>query len=194
MSSGKYCGPSGNNRSSSLMTGPRFCSSTALIGTYASKSHSEASTNCSVTSAGEATSTLFTAHTVGVDASSRRPATRRSPGPIGAVASITNTTASASLSEATTRSLRRFPKAVRGRWTPGVSTSTTCRSGRCTTPRITLRVVCGRSEVMVTLVPTNALIRVLLPTLGRPTTGTNPDFTRVPRESEIPVVPGLSRP
>jgi hypothetical protein len=40
-----------------------------------------------------------------------------------------------------------------------------------------LRVVCGREEVIETLVPTRAFTSVDFPTLGRPTTVTNPDFT-----------------
>ena len=41
-------------------------------------------------------------------------------------------------------------------------------------PRTTVRVVCGLSEVIATLVPTRALVRVDLPALGRPTNEANP--------------------
>ena len=102
---------------------------------------------------------------------------RRSPGPMRWVASSTNTTASASARVPSTRRFRRSPRAVRGRCRPGVSTKTSWASGVVSTPRMVLRVVWGRDEVMATLVPTRALTRVDLPTLGRPTTATNPDFT-----------------
>ena len=41
-------------------------------------------------------------------------------------------------------------------------------------PRTTVRVVCGLSEVITTLLPTSALVSVDLPALGRPTNDTNP--------------------
>ena len=43
------------------------------------------------------------------------------------------------------------------------------------TPRISLRVVCGLSETIATLRPTMRFTSVDLPTLGRPTTATNPE-------------------
>jgi hypothetical protein len=43
-------------------------------------------------------------------------------------------------------------------------------------PRITRRVVCGRSLVIATLAPTSALVSVDLPTLGRPARQANPDL------------------
>ena len=75
----------------------------------------------------------------------------------------------------------RSPRAVRGLCRPGVSTNTTWASGRLRTPRTWDRVVLGRGEVMVTLVPTMALTSVDLPTLGRPTTAANPDRNPVTR-------------
>ena len=44
-------------------------------------------------------------------------------------------------------------------------------------PRTERRVVFGRGEVMVTLVPRIWLINVDFPTLGRPTTATKPERT-----------------
>ena len=41
-------------------------------------------------------------------------------------------------------------------------------------PRTTVRVVCGLSEVITTLLPTSALVSVDLPAFGRPTNETNP--------------------
>src|SRR4051795_9970087 len=41
-------------------------------------------------------------------------------------------------------------------------------------PRTTVRVVCGREEVIATLVPTRALVRVDLPAFGRPTKHAKP--------------------
>ena len=43
-------------------------------------------------------------------------------------------------------------------------------------PSCRRRVVCGRGETAATFCPTSALIRVDLPTLGRPMTATNPDL------------------
>ena len=47
-------------------------------------------------------------------------------------------------------------------------------------PRITRRVVCGRSLVIATLAPTRALVSVDLPTLGRPTRDANPERNALP--------------
>jgi hypothetical protein len=41
---------------------------------------------------------------------------------------------------------------------------------------IALRVVCGLEDVIATFSPTIALVRVDLPTFGRPTKLTKPDF------------------
>ena len=99
----------------------------------------------------------------------------RSPGPTAPVASTMATTTSTSSSDDVADSFMRWPSAVRGRCSPGVSTKTTWASGRLSTPRTWDRVVFGRGEVMVTLAPTMALTSVDFPTLGRPTTATNPD-------------------
>src|SRR4051812_49425061 len=98
----------------------------------------------------------------------------RSPGPTRWSAGRQKPTTSTSLSVSRTRAFSRSPSRVRGRCSPGVSTRISCASGRCTMPRTTVRVVCGLSEVMTTLVPTSALVRVDLPALGRPTNDTNP--------------------
>ena len=42
-------------------------------------------------------------------------------------------------------------------------------------PRTLCRVVCGRLEVIATLVPTSALVSVDLPALGRPTKQAKPE-------------------
>src|SRR6476659_5382777 len=84
---------------------------------------------------------------------------------------ITSTSARVDL----TRLSRRSPSSVRGLCRPGVSTRISCASGRCTMPRITRRVVCGRSLVIATLAPTSAFVSVDLPTLGRPARQANPD-------------------
>ncbi len=72
--------------------------------------------------------------------------------------------------------LSRSPITDLGLWMPGVSTNTTCTSGRLSTPRTSVRVVWGAVAVIVTLVPRMALRRVDLPTLGRPTRVANPDL------------------
>ena len=58
---------------------------------------------------------------------------------------------------------------------PGVSTNTNWAPGRCLTPRIRVRVVCGLSETIDTLRPTIAFSIVDLPTFGRPTIATKPE-------------------
>ena len=42
-------------------------------------------------------------------------------------------------------------------------------------PRMVWRVVCGRLEVIATLLPTRALVRVDLPVFGLPTKQTKPE-------------------
>ena len=92
----------------------------------------------------------------------------RSPGPIFSFAGKQTATTSTSAQVVFTRSLSRSPSRVRGRCRPGVSTRISWASGRCTMPRTTVRVVCGLSEVIATLVPTSALVSVDLPAFGRP--------------------------
>ena len=82
---------------------------------------------------------------------------------------------------ARTRSLSRSPSVVRGLCRPGVSTSTSWASARCTSPRMACRVVCGFDDVMAILPPTMALVSVDLPVLGRPTKQAKPE--RKPVES-----------
>ena len=74
----------------------------------------------------------------------------------GAVASTTAMTTSTSSSASVAVSFSRAPSAVRGRWMPGrVDEDHLGVGGRsCSTPRMRCRVVLGRDEVMVTLVPT----------------------------------------
>ena len=71
--------------------------------------------------------------------------------------------------------LSRSPSAVTGLWIPGVSTNTSCTSGRFTTARTWVRVVCGLSDTMLTFWPTSAFSSVDLPTLGRPASVTKPE-------------------
>ena len=73
--------------------------------------------------------------------------------------------------------LHPFGQRVAGRCTPGRSTRISCRSASrsVATPRIARRVVCGRTETIATWLPTRALTRVDLPTLGRPARPTNPE-------------------
>src|SRR5450756_1449503 len=103
----------------------------------------------------------------------------RSPGPTIWSAGRQNTTTSTSVRVSRTRSFRRCPSRVRGRCRPGVSTRTSCASGRWTIPRITCRVVWGRAEVIATFVPTSAFVRVDLPAFGRPMIDANPDRNSV---------------
>ena len=102
-------------------------------------------------------------------------AMKRSPGPIFWSAGRQNPMTSTSAHVVRTTSLSRSPSSVRGLCRPGVSTSTSCASGRCTIPRTECRVVCGRLEVIATFVPTSALVRVDLPAFGRPTKHAKPE-------------------
>jgi acyl dehydratase len=75
--------------------------------------------------------------------------------------------------------LTRSPSAVTGLCKPGVSTNTSCESGRVNTPMIRCRVVWGLSDTMLILRPQIALTSDDLPTFGRPTNVTNPERNRV---------------
>src|SRR4051794_27808615 len=132
--------------------------------------------SCSATRSGGTPSHLVTTTTTGVffTFSSSR-AKNRSPGPTGSVAGMQNPITSTSARVDRTRLSRRSPSSVRGLCRPGVSTRISCASGRCTMPRITRRVVCGRSLVIATLAPTRAFVSVDLPTFGRPARQANPD-------------------
>src|SRR5207253_6425939 len=117
-------------------------------------------------------------------------ATRRSPGPIGLVASIRTHTVSTSASAERATALVRSPRSVRGLCTPGVSRNTICESGVVRTPRMAARVVWGRSETMATFWPTSRLSSVDLPTLGRPTSVTNPERKLTVAEAAAPPTAG----
>ena len=72
---------------------------------------------------------------------------------------------------------------------PGVSRKTNWLSPRFRMAQIRFRVVWGLLETMATFSPTRALVRVDLPTLGRPTIEIIPDFLM-----DIAFVPQLSFP
>ena len=117
-----------------------------------------------------ATATLMVRRTLDISVTMNR-----SPGPIFSSLGKQTATTSTSAQVVRTRSLSRSPSRVRGRCSPGVSTSTSCPSGRCTMPRTTVRVVCGLSDVITTFWPTSALVSVDLPALGRPTNDAKPE-------------------
>ena len=100
---------------------------------------------------------------------------KRSPPPISAFASMSRHTTSTSASVSTERLLQRSPSSVRGLWIPGVSSRTICDAAVVRTPRIWVRVVCGRFETIETFEPTSRFTSVDFPTLGRPTRLTNPE-------------------
>src|ERR687898_62083 len=109
------------------------------------------------------------------------PATRRArylspfPSPSEAcVASKSKRMTSDSERLSTTCSCILARRVSRGFWEPGVSTKIAWYPGPLRTPRIGLRVVWGRDEVMETFWPTSLLTRVLLPTFGLPTTVIKP--------------------
>src|SRR3712207_1827688 len=98
----------------------------------------------------------------------------RSPAPTGWSAGTQKTITSTSARVSRTTSLSRRPSRLFGLCSPGVSTRTSWPPGRCTTPRMACRVVCGRLLTMPTFVPTRALVSVVLPALGRPTRQAKP--------------------
>src|ERR687897_2254545 len=109
------------------------------------------------------------------------PATRRArylspfPSPSEACsASKSNRMTSDSERLSTTCSCILARRVSRGFWELGVSTKTAWYPGPFLTPRIRLRVVWDRDEVMETFWPTSLLTKVLLPTLGLPTTAIKP--------------------
>ena len=76
---------------------------------------------------------------------------RASPGPPTPLdASTTKTVASVSSLASVAVRFRRFPMAVLGLCTPGVSTNTSWASARVSMPRISWRVVWGRGDTIVT--------------------------------------------
>ena len=149
----------------------------AETGTTSAKSARPAAAwRAAATLAREAASILLTTHSLGVSTLASSAARKRSPAPTPAAASTSWRTRSTSDRVPRTRSFSRWPSRVRGLWRPGVSTSTIWPSGRCSTPRTAERVVCGLSETIASFWPSRALSRVDLPTLGRPTSATSPDF------------------
>src|SRR3954447_25950605 len=150
----------------------------ADTGKYSANSNSVAVISWRATCSLDAASTLLTTQKPDFGTPA---ATNRSPRPIGCVASTTNATTSTPPSASVAVSFKRSPSRVRGLWIPGVSTNTICTSGRVRTPRIWVRVVCGLSDTIDTLVPSMRLSRVDFPTLGRPTSEANPERTSGPR-------------
>src|SRR5690606_16951236 len=170
---------------------------TAEIGTISSKSISWSTfIRCSASTSRPTRSILVTIATTRgprrpVRISTKSSAMNRSPGPIFWSAGRQNPTTSTSPRVSRTRSFSRSPRSVRGRCTPGVSTRMIWESSRVTMPRIARRVVCGLVEVIATFSPTSALVRVDLPTLGRPTRATNPARCTPPLSAPVPsAVPG----
>src|SRR6516164_5652902 len=149
----------------------------ADTGTTSAQSPSSATAaSWAATRSGGARSVLVTMPTTGAPLITASSAARYlSPGPMRSGAGRQNPITSTSVSVERTRLSSRSPSSVRGLCRPGVSTRMSCASGRCTMPRITRRVVCGRSLVIATLAPTRALVRVDLPTFGRPTRHAKPE-------------------
>ena len=73
-----------------------------------------------------------------------------------------------------TSRIMRLPSCFDGSWIPGLSTKTICPRASLSTPWIASRVVWARRLVIETLLPTKALSKVDLPTLGLPRIVTNP--------------------
>ena len=66
----------------------------------------------------------------------------------------------------------RLSRRLRAAWMPGVSISTYCTGPLVMMPVMRLRVVWGFLVTMATFSPTRWLVRLDLPTLGRPTSAT----------------------
>src|SRR4051794_20438308 len=147
----------------------------AETGKYSARSRLAARVSWASTCVRSATSTLLTTQIADLGT---RLATNRSPLPRGAVASMTRQTTSTPSDAEAAVAFSRSPIVVLGLWMPGVSTNTTWASSLVNTPRISVRVVWGDLATMLTFSPRMALSRVDLPTLGRPTSVANPDFTR----------------
>ncbi len=180
--SGYSGGPSGRWATSTSASTSSWKPVTAETGTTSAQSPSSVTAiSCSATRSGGTSSTLVTTTTTGVlrTFSSSR-AKNRSPGPTGSPAGMQNPITSTSARVERTRLSRCSPSSVRGLCRPGVSTRTSCASGRCTMPRITRLVVCGRSLVIATFAPTSALVSVDLPTLGRPARQAKPERKAAP--------------
>jgi hypothetical protein len=117
---------------------------------------------------------LVTTTTIGVDTAFSCRAMNASPDPTGWSAGMQKTMTSTSDRVSRTTSLSRCPSRLLGLCSPGVSTSTSWPAGRCTTPRMACRVVCGRLLTMPTFSPTSAFVSVVLPAFGRPTRQAKP--------------------
>ncbi len=169
--------PSGRWDTSTSASTSRLNPVTADTGTTSAHSPSRSTAaSWATTWSGDTSSVLVTMATTGVPlipASSR--ARYRSPGPIASPAGIQKPMTSTSVSVERTRLSSRSPSSVRGLCRPGVSTTMSWASGRCTMPRITRRVVCGGLLVIATLAPTSAFMRVDLPTFGRPVKHAKPE-------------------
>src|SRR5580693_5082106 len=175
--SGYRATPSGRCETSTSASTSSWKPVTADTGTTSAQSPSSlTASSCSATRSGDTSSHLVTTTTTGVFLTfSSSRAKKRSPGPTGSPAGTQNPITSTSASVERTRLSRCSPSSVRGLCRPGVSTTISCASGRCTMPRMTRLVVCGRSLVIATLAPTRAFVRVDLPTFGRPTRQAKPE-------------------
>src|SRR5829696_2583908 len=148
---------------------------TALTGTTSAASTSPlAAISCSAICFFDAASVLVTTTTTGAFTSRSWRAMNASPVPTGWSAGMQKTITSTSESVSRTTSLRRLPSRLFGLCRPGVSTRTIWPPGRCTTPRMACRVVCGRLLTMPTFSPTSALVSVVFPAFGRPTRAAKP--------------------
>src|SRR5688572_29536523 len=96
---------------------------------------------------------------------------------LGFVASMRCRTTSASRSAWSAVPRMTCWSATFGSISPGVSTSTIWVSSKVRIPVIRSRVDWGLGLVMASFWPTSRFNSVDFPTLGRPTTATNPDFT-----------------
>ena len=99
-----------------------------------------------------------------------------SPAPINVVGSTSQSTTSTSFSVCSATFTIYSPSLFFALWMPGVSRKMIWPRSSVYTVWIRLRVVWGLSEVMAIFCPIRWFISVDLPTLGRPTSVTNPDF------------------
>src|SRR6266542_3710878 len=100
------------------------------------------------------------------------PISTRPAGPVPASTSMSARSTSDSV-ESPTATMRRFSSPV-ARWRPGVSKKASCAPSPFQTPRMRVRVVCGRGDTIAIFSRRTRLRSVDLPTFGRPTMATNP--------------------
>ena len=174
ISSGKYLGPTGIAATNAVFSASTLSPWRAETENTRSNPSTFKEAKRGISCSGVTKSVLFTARNLGhaIWRTSSRIAASRSP---KCAPSTTASTASTSSRAASASCIMNSPRRLRGLCKPGVSTNTICQPSPAATPRMRLRVVCGRSETIATFSPTKRFIKLDFPTLGRPRIATNPE-------------------